>query len=155
MIPNRNCTAALAVDRRAVAVAVFVNRVLDFARLHHFGADADKAAQSTVGFVQWLREHFPISAFVLEYADPIATTRRALLSRAVAATAREHGYPVREVTTAELLSSFGHPALRARRELRQVVATIWPSLNVRECGQPCLDAAALGLFVQTQTALRN
>jgi hypothetical protein len=69
----------------------------------------------------------------------------------VMATLRDHALPVWEVSRRELLDAYGHPALRSRTELRQVVTSItWQMQAQAGSDSQILDAAALGLMVQIE-----
>jgi hypothetical protein len=62
----------------------------------------------------------------------------------------ERAMSVTETPKKDLFLAFSHPPLRSRTELRQVMSTIWPVLD-HDSGRPFTqDAAALGLYVQTE-----
>jgi hypothetical protein len=63
---------------------------------------------------------------------------------------RPKGIGILEIPKSDLLEAFAYPALDSRKELRKVISDIFPVLD-QEPGQPwTADAAALGLYVQTE-----
>ena len=75
------------------------------------------------------------------------------LTRVAADTAREAGLALWSIDSAIINRAFGHPALTSKRQLRAVIRNIWPILNSRSVNQLVLDAAAAGLYAQTERLL--
>jgi hypothetical protein len=142
--------AALRVERRAIAVAIFSGDHLEYTQVRQLASMKDKALSSAVGFVNWIVDQFIVDAAALEAIDDNPEVLRSAVSRAVAQALAQHVLPIQRVSKAQLLSAYGQPPLRSRRELREVVTDIWPVL-IGNKGQPFIqDAAALGLYVQSE-----
>ena len=66
---------------------------------------------------------------------------------------REEGIPMWQVDRPALLSAYGIPPIKTRQNLRQIAKSVWPAL---ESGSDALlDAALLGLYVQTERLFIN
>jgi hypothetical protein len=65
----------------------------------------------------------------------------------ISAVLRDRVLPISEVPKINLIASFAHPEPKSRREMREVIQTIWPVLNA-DAG--ILDAVSLGLYLQTE-----
>jgi hypothetical protein len=146
---NPSKLVALKVERRSLAMAIFIDQRLDYTDVRQLSSSEEKADESAVGFLNWALSIFPIGSAALEVVAG-AEIRRARLNRAILDAFRGRGIPVWEITPEELLGAFGEPPLRARREVREVVLSIWPILDDRKEEPSILDAAALGLLVQTK-----
>lgn len=142
--------AAIRMERRAVAVAIFIGVRLDYTQVRQLVADAAKAETSVIGFLNWILATFRIQSAAVESIDSEDQIHRAELARVAVEVLRQASVPIWEVSKAEVLASFGHPPLRNRKELREAVAFIWPILNSRDTSPWALDAAAVGLYVQTE-----
>jgi len=142
--------AAIKIERRSVAVAVFTNRHLEYTQVRQLSSAADKADASAVGFVSWILATFDVTSAALEQIQDGEEIRRAQLNEVVRTTLRNVGIPMWEAPKQELFEAYGVPPLRTRKELRAVVASIWPILNGRNGDGGILDAVALGLYVQTE-----
>jgi len=142
---------AIKVERRSIAIAVFVGSKLDFHDVRNLSSQADKAEASAIGFLNWAISSFEIESATLERMTNGNEIRRAVLNQAILNMLRAGGIPVWEVGKRELLEAYGHPPLRMRVELRQATHTIlWSMFNTdRPDGQE-LDAAAVGLYVQIE-----
>lgn len=142
---------AVKIERRSVAVAVFLGSTLDFHDVRHLSSHADKAESAAIGFVNWVISSFEIDSVALERMTNGNENRRATLNRAILSMLRTAFLPVWEVDKQELLAAFGFPGLRSRGELREVAHTIlWSMFNTDTPDTHELDAAALGLHVQTE-----
>ena len=142
--------AAIAMTRRTLAVTIFSETRLDYTQVRHLSSSHDKAEDSTVGFVRWIVATFGVDSAALETVTPGDTSRRAVLSRLVLGILREEGVPVWEVSKQQLFDAFAIPPLRGQRELREIIVSFWPVLNTRGRSPVSLDAAALGLYVETE-----
>jgi hypothetical protein len=76
-----------------------------------------------------------------------------MLKRALIQSLRADGIPIWEVPTVDLLRSFGEPKLGSRHALHQTCVEIWPDLNTFRPSRPVLQAAATGLYVQSERLL--
>ncbi len=137
--------AAFKVERRAVATAVFVGSRLDYTQVRQLSSLAGKAEPSAVAFVNWLIACFHFNAAALEQNPQNSELRRAQLGRAVEQVLRAQGIPFWAVDKQVLFGAFGIPPVRSRKELREVVSTIWPILASRG-NHWVQDAVALGLY---------
>lgn len=138
---------AVKLDRRSIGAAVFVGQHLDYTQVRQLSGQRDKAQASVIGFITWLIHNFGITSATLECSPNANENQRAVLSQAVIATLRDNAVSVWEISKGDLLAGFGHPALKSRAELREVVRTIWQTKSNKGSA---LDAAALGLYVQTE-----
>jgi hypothetical protein len=115
------------------------------------GAHPDKAGASAIGFLDWVISNFEIESAALERMTNGNEIRRAVLNQAVLNMLRARAIPIWEVSKRELLESYGHPPLRTRVELRQAGQTIlWSMFNTDKPNPQELDAASLGLHIQTE-----
>lgn len=142
---------AIKVERRSIAVAVFIASTLDFHDVRQLSSQADKAEASAIGFLNWVISNFDIQSAALERMTTGSEIRRAGLNRAILDMLRTSAIPVWEVNKRDLLEAYGYPPLRSRVELRQAVRTIlWSMFNSDTPNCQEIDAAALGLHVQTE-----
>jgi len=148
-IPNVRL-AAIKIERRSVAIAVFFGENLDSAHVRQLSSIRAKAEASTVGFVNWLVEDFQIESAAVEIVPGSKILRRAALAQTVLEALRVAAIPVWEVSKPSLLASFGHPTVKSRVELRRIVASFWPVIGSGNNRNQMLDAAALGIYVQTE-----
>jgi hypothetical protein len=141
---------AIRVERRAVAAAVFHGEHLDYTQVRQLSSSKEKAIASAVGFVNWLLASFAIESAALEAIPNGDEIQRQILSDAVHQILRERILPIWQIPKAQLFEACGHPPLRSRKELRNVITTIWPVLAGSNGKSFIQDAAALGLYVQTE-----
>lgn len=150
---NSGCERLLAikVERRCIAVAVFVGPRLDFHDRRYLSSDPEKAEASAVGFIGWVIRNFDIQSAALEQAGDTGELRRGVLSRTVLSILRAELLPVWEIKRGELLAGFAHPSLRSRADLQNATQTIlWSMFNSDQPDRAEIDAAALGLYVQVE-----
>ena len=142
---------AIKVERRSIAVAVFVGSKLDFHDVRHLSSLPEKAEASAIGFLNWVISSFEIESATLERMTNGDEIRRAFFNRAILDMLRASAIPIWEVSKRELLEAYGYPPLRTRIELRQAAQTIlWSMFNTDKPNCQELDAASLGLHVQTE-----
>lgn len=155
---NRNhILVAFRVERRSVAAAVFHGTHLDYADIRQLASDRQKAEVSAIGFVNWITSTFHITSAVIESFENGQEMLRAQLHRAIEQSLSSTGASIYKIGKAELLDAFGHPPIKSRKELREVITTIWPILEAkRESGIGTkLDAVALGLYFQTERLFQH
>ena len=141
---------AFKIERRRISVAVFIDDRLDSTDSRQLPSVYDKALESTGRYVDWVRRVFNIESAAVEPSAPELKTWRSKFTAETISQLRAIGVPVFEVDKTILLESFAHPPLRYRTELRRVVASIWPILAGKDRNIGCVDAAALGLYVQVE-----
>lgn len=147
-----NRLLAITVSRRCVAAAAYSGVNLDCTFVRELSSNGAKASESARKFALWLLEVYPSSRVVIEQpAD--GDTRRSDLFHLIR-LALEAIHPVALVSGEHVIFAFGE-ACRTRVEVRQTVATILPLLNDTSRNTAVLDAAALGLYVQTDSFLEN
>ena len=142
---------AIKIERRSIAVAVFVGTTLDYHDIRHLRAEPDKADASAVGFLNWVIGEYGITSVGLERMTNGNEIRRAGLNSAVLETLRKNSIPVWELDKPDLLAAYGYPSVRTRADLRQVAhAILWSLFNTPTPSAQELDAAALGLYIQIE-----
>jgi hypothetical protein len=141
--------ASFRVERRSVAVAIFVDHQLDYTETRQLPNDSERASASLTGFINWVLDSFRVDLSAIELIDSGLEIRRAELTKLTIAILREEAIPISEVTKLELFTAFGVPALTSRKELRECAASIWPILTNSQAGAGILDAAALGAYIET------
>jgi len=142
--------AAFRVERRSIAVAVFIGTRLDYADSRELAAAHNKAEASAVSFINWVVSAFHISSAAIETYENGEEAFRAQLSGAVQDSLVASGVFIWQVSKAELLEAFCHPSARSRKDVRQVITNIWPILLSKRVSGAKLDAVAIGLYVQTE-----
>jgi hypothetical protein len=138
------------VERRSIAVAVFNGDQLDFTRVRQLSSVPARAESSAIGFINWIVQNFRIESAAVEVAAISETLRRSVLTDIVIGALRSNSLPVWQLSKRELFEAFGNPPLRSRKQLRCVILSIWPVLTGGNGKNQALDAAALGLMVQTE-----
>jgi hypothetical protein len=148
---QRDRLLSIKVERRSIAISVFVGTKLDFHDVRHLATQPGKAQASAVGFVRWAISTFEIESAALERMTNGNEIRRAMLNQVILTMLRSAATPVWEVHKRELLDAYAHPPLRTRSELRRAAHTIlWSMFNTDKPAAHEIDAAALGLYVQTE-----
>jgi len=148
--PSVKRLIAVRIERRAVAVAVSEGANLEDAQVRQLSSSSDKAIASAAIFVERILERFPAASVAVEVIPDAKEFRRLQIYRAITEVLMSQGATISHVTKQEVFEAFGHPRLKSRKELREVVGTIWPIL-ADYGGSPYIqDAVALGLYVQTE-----
>jgi hypothetical protein len=145
---------AIRVQRRSLSVAIFAGSHLEHAEVYNLSSNNRKAEESTMGYGRRLISDFNINSAGMEWATN-GDIRKTILTDILVAFFRDEGIPVFQAGKQELFEAFGVPALGTRKELGSVTTTIWPSLNTPGFPSSVFDAAALGLFIQTERLLHN
>lgn len=138
---------AVKVERRAVSIAVFTGTQIDYTQTRHLTSTWEKAEGSAIGFATRILQNFEVDSAALERIPAQQEIQRIALTRSIKSALRGLLLPVWEIDKHLLLKAFGTVPLRSRRELREVVQTIWPILGDDD---GILDASALGLFIQVE-----
>ena len=142
--------AAIRVERRSVAAAVFNGDHLEYTEVRQLSSVKEKARASAVGFVSWIAESFQLDMVTLEGIETGDEFQRAVLQEAIEATLREEVIPIWIVSKQDLFAAYSYPPLKSRKELRTVITSIWPVLEGASARVFIQDAAALGLYVQIE-----
>lgn len=140
--------AALVVYTRRIGLSVFSDTRLEYADTRHLPISAVSATSKTLAFVHWAISTFSIGTVALELPNSGQSERRTELYRLIVEMLRRDGIPIWEVGQGTLFASYAVPPLRKRHKLRAIIQTLWPSLPSKR-KSASLDAAALGLYVQT------
>jgi len=148
---NRSRLCAIRIERRAIAIAVLDGERLQHADVRQLSSSPGKAVDSAASFLtRRVIEKFQFPSAALEVIPNGHEQMRTLLHDAVLEALRPKGIGILEIPKAELLHAFGHPPLDSRKELRSVMSNIFPVLDQEPGGPWTHDAAALGLYVQTE-----
>jgi hypothetical protein len=142
--------AAFKIERRRVSVAVLENDKLDYSGSRDLPSVHSKAVESAIAYVDWIRRDFSLHGVALEKVRADPATWKSKITTEIIKQLRFSGVPIFEIDKSILLSSFAHPPLRYRTQLRKVISSIWPILSTKEKDTGCLDAAALGLYLQVE-----
>ena len=148
---SRGRLAAIRIDRRAVAVAIFNGDHLQHTDGCQLSSSPDKALDSAVGFMtRRVLDKFDCESAALEVIPNGHEVQRAILHQATVRALGTRAIAILETSKSDLFQAFGHPPLHSRKELRQIMSGIYPVLDEEPCGPWIHDAAAIGLYVQTE-----
>ena len=104
-------TAAVAIERRRVAIAVFCGAHLEDLRVRHLPGQPSKMAASALSLVRSvLSEHHIETAAVEQSVPAKRPTVKATVMTAVAEQLRAEGLPLWEFLRSEVTGAFAHPA---------------------------------------------
>ena len=147
--------AAIRIERRAVAVALFSGEELDSQPLvRQLSSDGGKAIGSAARFVRRILEKRPFSAAALEVLPAGDDLQRTQLDRVIAEVLAESSQiSIWRVPKREVIAAFGHPPLRFRGQVREAIEHTFPESNGSFGGHLIKDALALGLYCQTEYLL--
>jgi hypothetical protein len=140
-------------ERRCIAVAVFRGGTLRYAEVLTLSSDPRAAENSAVGFVNRNVERFEAAFAVLEDAVTADESRSASLIAALERAIAAQGVPTHRIGKLELFLNFAVRPLKTRKELHTIIVDFWPQLNSSDFHSSIMDAAAAGLFVQTEHRL--
>jgi len=144
---------AARITGRSVAAAIYYGRDLHYTEVRQLASDIDQATSSLVAFLSSLIQHFHIdSATVEESTDDF---RAGAMTVEMIDLLREKGISCWTVEQSAILEAYGEVPLKSIRELRGVVSNYWPRVIDEQESRTCLDAAALGLYFQTERMLSN
>ncbi len=146
--------AAFCVQRRSIAASVLIGTHLGYVDAKQLPSDHGKAEIAAVGFVNWIIESLEIDTAVLEDFEGDVTHLKTQLFLATERTLRSCAISLQTVPTAELLTAFAYPTKATRKDVRQIITTIWPILDTKTVHPAKLDAVALGLYYQTERLLQ-
>jgi hypothetical protein len=139
---------AVRVERRTIAVALFVGLHLEGHRVLQLSSNSRRAEASTAGFVRSVLTEHECQSAAIEGIDN--GNQRSLLYRAVIAQCGDAGVSVWKIPREAVLESLAYPPLKSRAEVRKLMLRLWPIPGFKSSEVFALDAFALGLYVQTE-----
>jgi|SRR5579871_2755397 len=148
-MPSR--LAAFKIFRRSATAAIFSGRNLEFIDIKHLSNNPKSASDTVSRFVGWILESFQPELVATATDEEDNKPRTAMLNEIVLQQLREQGIPVWKVTDKELLEAYATPALTQKHDLRNIASSLWPEIAKEQL--PALDAALIGLYVQTERLL--
>jgi len=144
------------VERRSVAAAVFKGRHIEDTHVRQLSSVASRAQSSAVGFIHWMLSNFEIESAALECLVNVGDVRRVVLTNTIQEVCiAPRPISLWQFPKRDLFRAFGYPALRSRKELREVILSMWPVLRDKGAQNQALDAVALGALVQTERLFLN
>lgn len=143
---------ALAITEHESAYVVFEGQKLISWEVCPFTSGTGSALKHITAQIVRCSAEFKISSAVLEES---ALERTALPKLYAAAKQALVGLalPIFEIRTEDIFSSFGIPPPKTRDELRMMVSSIFPQVPGGHLMQVAFDAAALGLYFETNRLL--
>jgi hypothetical protein len=152
---SRRRLLAIRIERRTIATVLLNGDQIEAEQVRHLSSDNLKAAESAAGFIDrlWSRFHFESAA--LEDVPMATEVQRMLLHRTIRSVLTDRQVSIWPVNKREVFTAFGYPPPRSRRELRDLTDRIFPWLNGGYGAPFVRDAAALGLFCQTERHFLN
>src|SRR5271157_4743921 len=81
--PQPGHLLAVKVERRSVAVALFIGAQLDYAQIHHLPSSNDKVGTSALGFINSMVSHLKVESAALERLAPKHEIQRFFVSEIV------------------------------------------------------------------------
>lgn len=145
--------AAFKIFRRSATAAIFSGRGLEFIDVKHLTNNPASAGETVDRFVGWILESFKPELVALGSEEEDSKPRTEMLTGIVESRLREQGIPVWKVSDKELLEAYATPALTQKHELRNIGRSLWPQVAKEQL--PALDAALIGLYVQTERLLSH
>jgi hypothetical protein len=144
---------AFHIQRRAVGLAAFNGIHLEHASVRQLSSKRSEAEKSVIEFARKSIAQFDPGSVALNIANQKDGGRSKMFRDALIQSLRSDGIPIWEVSTDELLKSFGEPGLASPHNLHQTSIAIWPDLSTFRPSKPVLHAAATGLYVQSERLL--
>ena len=144
---------AIKLTGRTATAAVYFGPELHYTEVRQLASDLGQAKTSLVGFLSSLIEHFRVDSTVSEQST--VDTRATALTTSMLDLLREKALPHWAVKKSELFTAYGEVSLTSTRALRDVVNNYWPHIINEQDDRTCLDAAALGLYLQTERMLSD
>jgi hypothetical protein len=145
--------AAVKTNRHTIALAIFSGLQLKYVQSRRLPTSPTEAERSAIALVERISYAFPISSVAFEKTSD--GTQSANLAAQLARHFRDKAVPLTWIASQSVIESFTVPTVRKRHAIRQITAEIWPSLKMKNQHPTSLDAAALGLFVETERLLNK
>jgi hypothetical protein len=148
---SRSRLCAIRIERRAIAIAILDEDRLQLVDARQLPSSSEKAVESAARFItRRVIDKVSFPSVALEVIPNGHEKQRSLIQDVVVRALRPKAIGILESSKVDLLQAYGYPALRSRKELRTVMSDIFPALD-QEPGAPWThDAAALGLYAQTE-----
>jgi len=141
------------VERRSIAIAIFRDHVLRYAEALNLSSSLEMAMQSAMDFVVRYLHRFDVHSAVLEDSHADDEARSAELLGHVERALLSEGTPTKRVGKQTLFEAYSVVPLSSRRELHEVVRSFWPQLYTMDFPRAVMDAAAVGLYEDTEARL--
>jgi hypothetical protein len=142
---------SLKLTARSLTAAVLSERELIYVEIRKLAPNLTQAQDSITSFIGLLAAHFSFdSASLMECKGD---TRAKSLCVNLVEAFRTLQLPHWEVSEAKVFSAYAEKPLARTSELRKVVSNYWPHVIDDKSDKTCLDAAALGLYIQTERLL--
>lgn len=148
----RNTSVSFGIARDAIALTVFAGQRLECWKIRYLPNNDEKAIASAAAFVRWSAETFEPEAAGLEAAS-LGSRRKDRMHSAMLDELHGQGIPAFQISPTELYQAFRHPPLKKRGDLRAIVSSIFPQLQGHRADLCLLDAAAIGLHLETEKLL--
>ena len=147
--------AAFKVSGRSITVAVFSGQTLDYIDVQHLSNVPKVASEAVERFAGWIIENFhpEMAALSVDEEEKDQQPRAQMLTESVEKYLLKAGVPIWKVNDSQLLESYAVPRVPSKHELRQIARSLWPYVGNQHL--PALDAALVGLFVQTERILSD
>ena len=143
--------AAFSIERRMAAVVLFRGSQLEGTRHRHLPPDTSKSSDTVREFARRTLEHHDPEFVAISCPSTKKIGNRIRTScEVIKEIASGLGIPVVEVDDMTLMCAYGHPPLTRKEHVRRVGRTIWPTLNDAKATKAAVDAALIGLYVQTE-----
>jgi hypothetical protein len=144
---------AIKVERRAIAIAIFRNHVLRYAEALNLSSSVEMAKHSAKDFVVRYLHRFDIYSAILEDSHADDEARSAELLDNVEQTLLAEGTPTKRIGKQTVFEAYSIVPLASRRELHEVLRSFWPQLHTMDFPRAVMDAAAVGLYEDTEMQL--
>jgi hypothetical protein len=142
--------AAFSAERRIAALALFQGTHLEDTKLRHLPLDNNKASGSVRELVTRTLEHYQPDFIAIASPSSKVSNRIRGFCTAVKEIANGLGIPAVEVDDPSLMCAYGSPPLTRKEHIRRAGRAIWPGLNDAKARRAAVDAATVGLYVQTE-----
>jgi hypothetical protein len=142
--------AAIGIERRVVAIAIFRNTHLDQMLIHHLPSEAEKAENILHSFIKQVLDRLNVEYFAFAQPRTASSGRIQGFHRTAIDAVRQAGVPLSVVPETTALNAYGHPALAHWMQVRKAMRNVFPTLNERKTKPSELDSAAIGLCAQVE-----
>lgn len=144
---------AIKAERRMVALAVFRDHIFRYAEALSLASDPGLAWASAQEFLFRTARRFDIQLAVAEDAHATDEARSAELLSHLEEALRKAGIPTSRIPKQAIFEAFAVAPLSSRKQVYEVLAAFWPQLNTSDFPRAVMDAAAVGLYEDTELRL--